>query len=670
MKAPPVAAVYDRRPAPDAHRAPLQKTAPAASVYDRRTDLPALIEHRYKTSVLALLLSILLPAFGVAAPKNDPLPAVKPSIGYNTTAQVERGGTCEILVRGVVMPRDTAEVQIRKGPAHGTLEGPRKVGHDTSLFLYRHNGSRHRASDRVEFKIKTSPMNAWSPVSATIAILEPPNRLEISPGTLDFGEVPIGDTRTLPLQIRNGGGGILTGTLVAGSPWSFEGPAGFELAEGRAAELRVVFTPDGPGTREGRIELETNSAPDHVSVRGEGVFRFDSPDRVAFENKPGSDAMEFLLTNRSKTELPLSIDPPPPLTASGSITLPPEGSAPLRLGVEKRHYTEKSVEMKISDGTAARTVRVGLPPPPAFLEWASANGMHDLGDIPPRNIPRPEFELRNRGATAATVEIREGEGGLAPAGSQARTFDLQPGEAAIVKTVWSLDEKRRGNVAATLLASHGGLDHALRVQANIIEPQAPSEESPAESASSPVPEPTPPQVQVLTEQERKELALRLPRDIAYRLTPAGRLADAVVTWKYEGPEPVLFLVEKKVVQRAKADLGDAFERRLKVPDELPKPETVVKWVPAVIGEGSIQRLDDGSWEGAVAGLEPGYHELRIATRAPPEGQRIDYSSFVVRVDPLPPNPLWNWLAGGLGIFCLLYLLRKKIRRWFGRPLEN
>jgi hypothetical protein len=304
------------------------------------------------------------------------------------------------------------------------------------------------------------------------------------------------------------------------------------------------------------------------------------------------------------------------------------------------------------------------------LEWASEGQVVDLGEMTPRNIPRPEFELRNRGATAATVEIREGEGGLAPAGSQARTFDLQPGEAAIVKTVWSLDEKRRGNVAATLLASHGGLDHALRVQANIIEPQAPSEESPAESASGPVPEPTPPQVQVLTEQERKELALRLPRDIAYRLTPAGRLADAVVTWKYEGPEPVLFLVEKKVVQRAKADLGDAFVRRLKVPDELPKPETVVKWVPSGIGEGNIRRLDDGSWEGAVAGLEPGYHELRIATRAPPEGQRIDYSSFVVRVDPLPPNPLWNWLAGGLGIFCLLYLLRKKIRRWFGRPPEN
>jgi hypothetical protein len=350
------------------------------------------------------------------------------------------------------------------------------------------------------------------------------------------------------------------------------------------------------------------------------------------------------------------------LTGEKSLLLPPKGAVGLKLGLEKRHYTEKFTEVTVSDGSAVRTVRVELPPPPALLEWASEDGEVDLGAIPKRQIPRPEFELRNRGATRATVEIRETEGGLALAKGQASRFDLLPGESTVVKTVWRLSENL-GAVSSGLIASHGGLDHPLRVRGLVVEPPAAAQEpvvSTLPNEATPQPGRTP--GRLLSETEQNDLNRRMPADIEY--TPRAGGVD--LTWKYAGPEPVLFWLEKKVVERSKAALEDAFERRLQVPQDLPQPEVTEKWMPIFPSEAGVRKLEDGTWAGTINGLEPGHQDVRIATRNPPNGSRIDYSEFAVRVFPPPPNPLWKWLAGAFGVLCLLYLLRKRLRRLFVR----
>jgi hypothetical protein len=561
------------------------------------------------------------------------------------------------------MPMDSAEFKIHTGPKHGSLEGPRALGRDSAVFIYRHDGKKGADFDRVDFKLKTGPNNTWGRLRAEIAIQEPPSRIELVDDQLDFGPVPIGRTRSTFLEVRNGGGGVLGGTLETGAPWSIDSPAEFDLAEGESLDIRVVFLPDGPGERQGRLDIVTGAERRPVLLKGEGIYRFDAPERVAFENIAPDETLKIPLTNLTSGELPLAINIPKPLLGDASLVLPPSGTTSLRLRVEKRHYTEKFVDLKITDGSAARSLRVTLPPPPALLEWAAVGGTVDLGELASRHIPRPEFELRNRGATPAIVGIREGGGGLELEKGQASRFHLEPGETAVVKTVWRLPENP-GELSASLVASHGGLEHPLTVRAVLAAPPATEEEKEPPPASM---EPTPPSFQVLGSQERQELARRLPQEIGYRLTPAGRVADAVVTWKYGGPEPVLFAIEKKTVEQTRADLGKAFERRLQVPGELPRPETAIKWSPS---GNSVQRLEGGAWQGVVTGLEPGFHELRIATRTPPDGPRIDHSSFAVRVPPLPPNPLWKWLAAALGIFCLLYLMRKKIRPWLGLPPEN
>jgi hypothetical protein len=412
------------------------------------------------------------------------------------------------------------------------------------------------------------------------------------------------------------------------------------------------------------LEIVTGREKQPVALRGTGIYRFAVQERFAFGGATGADTAEIPVINLMDRELTLSIGLSSPLTGEKSLLLPPKGAVGLKLGLEKRHYTEKFTEVTVSDGSAVRAVRVELPPPPALLEWASEDAEIDLGAIPKRQIPRPEFELRNRGATRATVEIRETEGGLALAKGQASRFDLLPGKSTVVKTVWRLSENL-GAVSSGLIASHGGLDHPLRVRGLVVEPPVAAQEKVSEAPPKPK-DPQSPPVNVLSETEQNDLNRRMPADIDY--TPGTGGVD--LTWKYAGPEPVLFWLEKKVVERSKAGLEDAFERRLQVPQDLPQPETTEKWVPIFPSEADIRKLEDGTWRGSVYGLKPGHHDVRIATRNPPNGSRIDYSEFAVRVFPPPPNPLWKWLAGAFGVLCLLYLLRKRLRRLFVRDPQQ
>ncbi len=608
-----------------------------------------------------LLMALLLALSPLqAAPKNDSVAPPSPSSGEVVgSPRVVRGGVCEVIVRGIVMPRDSAEFKVHKRPKHGTLEGPVLKGSETAVYTYRHNGKKGADSDRIDFRIKTGPNNTWGPVTAILAIEEPPSRVELMDSQLDFGPVPIGQPRSTFLRVRNGGGGILRGSLETGAPWSIDGPAEFELAEGEARDIRVVFSPDGPGERQGRLDVVAGRDRQPVTLRGEGVYRFAAPERVFFEKNGTENILEIPLTNLTDRELPLSIDLPKPLLGESSLALPANSAAVLRLELEKRHYTEKAVEISLADGPAVKTLRVILPAPPALLEWTSANGTVDLGEIPAGGVPRPGLQIHNRGATHATVSLLPKEGGLELAENQPRTFELPPGKSAEVSTVWRLP-KDRGAVESSIVASHGGLDHPLRLAATIVVPPPPGESTPR-PAANPAPSPTP--LDLLTEAERRELERRRPRDVRYRLVAHGSSATAIVKWNYSGPEPALFWLEFKSTRRPSTNLASAFEDRLKipVPEELPKPEAGGEWVRAASAEYPVQRIGNGTWQGAVEGLKPGYHQVRLVSRVPANGKRLDYQSFAVHVGTLPASPYGTWIAAALGILCLLYLLRKKLR---------
>lgn len=601
-----------------------------------------------------------------AATKEDSAPP-SPSVGKMLREpQVVRGGACELVLRGIAMPRSLVEFEVAKGPRYGTLGPPRRIDVATVAYPYQHSGSKAATVDRVEFKLQTGPMNSWGRLTATISVLEPKPQLGMEPGALDFGSVSIGESRPLKLRVRNVGGGVLDGEILTEAPWSIEGSKKISLAGGEEAAFSIVFSPDGPEERMGRLEVRLpGMASTGVPLSGAGVYRFQAPEMIAFEKTAGSPVLDVPITNLTKKPLRLEISAPSPILCESSLELLPAGRSVLRLGLDKRHFTEKSVAVSIADGPATRMVRVALPDPPALLEWTAPGGLVDLGEIPQRNIPRFDIELRNCGATSARVTLRNGEGGLEPDGTQARIFDLGSGESAMIQVVWRLTGEP-GVYESSLVASHGGVDHPVRAKVRVAAPLANEGKMAAEAPAEPFLEPTPKPVRILDEAKKKELATRIPVGIRVRLVPQGREAQAYVSWNYHGSQPVDFQIERKIIEKSQPSMDEPFKRRIQLPGDLPKPQTIVKWIAATGTENPVRRHEDGSWEGVVPGLAPGYHDLRIATRTPKEANRTDYSAFAVRVDPLPSNPLWQWLSGVIGTFCLAYLLRRKILHFLGR----
>lgn len=620
--------------------------------------------HKFLSSLLVAFFLLHSP-LGTASTE-DSAPPPSPSVGRDIHVRVDRGASVELLLKGVAMPGETVQFAVAKDPAHGSLSGPRRLAKDAVAYTYTHDNSKNSELDKAVFRLKTGPGNAWGRITAEIDVQEPASKLALDTELLDFGPVPIGETRVRNLRVQNQGGGVLRGSLRLGSPWSVEGPAEFATAEGEDQVFRIAFSPSAPDEHRGRLSIDAGPDSTFVSLRGEGTYRFDVPGRIVLNSTPAGSFVDVPVANLAERALELEIEARPPLVCTSALRIPPGGHATLKVGLENKHYTEKFAEFLILDGKAVRSVRVDLPPPPALLQWTSRGDPVDLGEFPLRHTARSGFELQNRGATSAEVELRDGSGGLFLDADQPRSFQLQPGESAEVRTVWRLPEEP-GEFFSEIVAAHGGLEHPLRLRAWVLAPPPP-QEGPADrnATVSPTPEPD----RVLNAAEREELQRRTPRDIAYRLIPGANSAGAIVSWKFSGSEPVEFRLERKVVQRARAGLEQSLQERLQVPDELPAPQTLVKWISATDESRPVSQTEAGHWEGVARGLEPGFHELRIATRAPPDGRRIDYSSFMVEVDPLPPNPLWKWIAAALGILCMLYLLRKPVRRLLGQETQT
>jgi cytochrome c peroxidase len=93
--------------------------------------------------------------------------------------------------------------------------------------------------------------------------------IRVTPTSLDFGDVPIGESATLSLVVTNIGQGILTGSANARGPFSISGPAGYSLANGESTIIDIVFQPQNDRAYANVIDFQGN-AETSASVTGEG----------------------------------------------------------------------------------------------------------------------------------------------------------------------------------------------------------------------------------------------------------------------------------------------------------------------------------------------------------------------------------------------------------------
>jgi hypothetical protein len=150
-----------------------------------------------------------------------------------------------------------------------------------------------------------------------------------------------------------------------------------------------------------------------------------------------------------------------------------------------------------------------------------------------------------------------------------------------------------------------------------------------------------------------------PQILPY-VVKAGWFSSTVeIFWKYQGPKPVDFILERFAVAR-QASFENPMETRLKLPGELPPAKPRLAWQPVDLADLSE---DAGQWTAVITGVPPGMHTFRLGTPIP--GTRdVQYQEFTVPVS--EPSRIGFRLAVGIPILllCAGYLLKGRVRLTF------
>jgi hypothetical protein len=120
--------------------------------------------------------------------------------------------------------------------------------------------------------------NSWgatTSLAATLAVNRP-GQLNIGAVSLNFGNVPVGSSKTLSVTLSASGGSAVTVSSVgvSGSGFNVSGiPAGLILGPGQNATLNVSFTPMATQRAIGSVPIASNGSgsPTVISLAGSGV---------------------------------------------------------------------------------------------------------------------------------------------------------------------------------------------------------------------------------------------------------------------------------------------------------------------------------------------------------------------------------------------------------------
>ncbi|MCP4331015.1 MAG: choice-of-anchor D domain-containing protein [Gammaproteobacteria bacterium] len=155
------------------------------------------------------------------------------------------------------------------------------------------------------------------------AIIDPPVEIptiDVSPNPLDFGDVFVGSSASLPLNVENTGNATLgvSNITSSGAPFSVFPPLAFDIADGGLPRsVDIDFSPAVVGVFNGTITINSNADnvdPVLVVVTGNGVLPppaaepdIDSATSLLFGATPEGGSVEQQLTISNLGDAPLNV---------------------------------------------------------------------------------------------------------------------------------------------------------------------------------------------------------------------------------------------------------------------------------------------------------------------------------------------------------------------------
>jgi len=99
----------------------------------------------------------------------------------------------------------------------------------------------------------------------------PPPQISVTPASQDFGAVAVGGSANRTFTVRNIGGGTLTGSASASSPFGVFSGSPFSLHTGGSLGVVVRFSPTATGSCTGNVSFTSNGGNASRGVSGTGA---------------------------------------------------------------------------------------------------------------------------------------------------------------------------------------------------------------------------------------------------------------------------------------------------------------------------------------------------------------------------------------------------------------
>lgn len=160
-----------------------------------------------------------------------------------------------LRVRG--LQKEPATFILRGEPEHGTAKLLPQISREWAEVEYTPPQGREITSDSFKFVVSNSRGTSSESI-AVISIKDIGPRLE-TPHHLNFGILQTGQSREMPLEIRNSGDTVAAGSLSVSGEWAFaDGFQNYELEPGQTATFPLRLAPKSTGSQEGEIRFSSD----------------------------------------------------------------------------------------------------------------------------------------------------------------------------------------------------------------------------------------------------------------------------------------------------------------------------------------------------------------------------------------------------------------------------
>ena len=277
-------------------------------------------------------------------------------------------------------------------------------------------------------------------------------RISVEPVSIDFGQVPLGESAQRSLQVRNDGTGRLTVSSIESSDPSVvvQGETAFELEPAAVRSLTLTFSPTALGTVQASLSVRSDDADQSLlTVPLSGVATGVSnivvePTQVDFGGVPIGQSAAQILSVRNTGSEALSISSiqtsDPAFTVQGETVfrLEPDASRELVVSFAPTSGGAQQASLAIqSDDPDEPTVTVslsgsGLGVPRVAVEPSQLQ----FGDVALGQSAEQSLTVHNTGTANLVVhDIQSGDPAFGVTG--ATSFELAPGDFRDVAITFS-----------------------------------------------------------------------------------------------------------------------------------------------------------------------------------------------------------------------------------------